>query len=40
MALVSRRQMPDHAVEHGYGVPTFNVNDLEQIHACNALQSH
>jgi len=33
MAFVSLRQMLDHAAEHGYGVPAFNVNNLEQIHA-------
>jgi fructose-bisphosphate aldolase, class II len=33
MALISLRQMLDHAAEHGYGVPAFNVNNLEQIHA-------
>ena len=33
MALVSLRQVLDHAAENGYGVPAFNVNNLEQIHA-------
>jgi fructose-bisphosphate aldolase class II len=33
MALVSLRQVLDHAAEHGYGVPAFNVNNLEQVHA-------
>ena len=33
MAFVSLRQLLDHAAEHGYGVPAFNVNNLEQIHA-------
>ncbi len=33
MALVSMRQMLDHAAEHGYGVPAFNVNNLEQMRA-------
>ncbi len=33
MALVSLRQVLDHAAEHGYGLPAFNVNNLEQIHA-------
>jgi fructose-bisphosphate aldolase class II len=33
MALVSLRQVLDHAAEHGYGVPAFNVNNLEQIQA-------
>ncbi len=31
MALISLRQMLDHAAEHGYGVPAFNVNNLEQM---------
>ncbi|MBT3623311.1 MAG: fructose-1,6-bisphosphate aldolase, partial [Gammaproteobacteria bacterium] len=33
MALVSMRQLLDHAAEHDYGVPAFNVNNLEQIRA-------
>ncbi len=33
MALVSLRQILDHAAEHGYGVPAFNINDMEQIQA-------
>ncbi|MEY3951937.1 MAG: hypothetical protein RL320_739 [Pseudomonadota bacterium] len=33
MALVSLRQMLDHAAEHGYGIPAFNVNNLEQVQA-------
>jgi len=33
MALISLRQLLDHAGEFGYGVPAFNVNNLEQIHA-------
>ena len=33
MALVSLRQILDHAAEHGYGVPAFNVNNLEQVQA-------
>ena len=33
MALVSLRQVLDHAAEHRYGVPAFNVNNLEQIQA-------
>lgn len=33
MALVSLRQLLDHAAEHDYGVPAFNVNNMEQIHA-------
>lgn len=33
MAFISLRQLLDHAAENGYGVPAFNVNNLEQIHA-------
>lgn len=33
MALVSMRQLLDHAAEFGYGVPAFNVNNLEQMRA-------
>lgn len=33
MALVSLRQLLDHAAEHGYGLPAFNVNNLEQMRA-------
>jgi phosphoglycerate kinase len=34
MALISLRQLRlDHAAEHGYGVPAFNVNNLEQMRA-------
>ena len=33
MALVSMRQLLDHAAERGYGVPAFNVNNLEQMRA-------
>ncbi|HUF19837.1 MAG TPA: class II fructose-bisphosphate aldolase [Burkholderiales bacterium] len=33
MALVSMRQLLDHAAESSYGVPAFNVNNLEQIQA-------
>ena len=33
MAFVSLRQVLDHAAEYGYGVPAFNVNNLEQIQA-------
>jgi fructose-bisphosphate aldolase class II len=33
MALVSLRQVLDHAAEHNYGVPAFNVNNLEQVQA-------
>ncbi len=33
MALITLRQLLDHAAEHAYGVPAFNVNNLEQIRA-------
>jgi len=33
MALVSMRELLDHAAEHGYGIPAFNVNNLEQVQA-------
>jgi fructose-bisphosphate aldolase class II len=33
MALISLRQLLDHAAEHDYGVPAFNVNNLEQVQA-------
>lgn len=33
MALISMRQLLDHAAEHGYGLPAFNVNNLEQVQA-------
>jgi len=31
--LISMRQLLDHAAEHGYGMPAFNVNNMEQVHA-------
>jgi fructose-bisphosphate aldolase class II len=43
MPLITLRQLLDHAAEHGYGVPAFNANNMEQVHAimdaaaaCNA----
>src|SRR4051794_32514853 len=33
MPLVSMRELLDHAAENGYGIPAFNVNNLEQIQA-------
>ncbi len=33
MALVSMRQLLDHAAENSYGLPAFNVNNLEQMRA-------
>ena len=36
MPLVSMRQLLDHAAENGYGLPAFNVNNLEQVQAIMA----
>jgi fructose-bisphosphate aldolase class II len=33
MPLVSMRQLLDHAAEHAYGLPAFNVNNMEQVQA-------
>lgn len=33
MSLITLRQLLDHAAEHNYGVPAFNVNNLEQMRA-------
>jgi len=33
MALVSMRELLDHAAENTYGIPAFNVNNLEQVQA-------
>lgn len=33
MALVTMRQLLDHAAENGYGLPAFNVNNMEQVKA-------
>lgn len=33
MALITLRELLDHAAEHNYGVPAFNVNNLEQMRA-------
>src|ERR1700710_659100 len=33
MPVVSMRQLLDHAAENGYGIPAFNVNNLEQVQA-------
>jgi len=30
MSLISLRQLLDHAAEHSYGVPAFNINNMEQ----------
>jgi len=43
MALITLRQLLDHAAEYSYGLPAFNVNNMEQIHAilfaANAVDS-
>lgn len=31
--LISMRQLLDHAAEHNYGLPAFNVNNMEQVHS-------
>jgi fructose-bisphosphate aldolase, class II len=36
MPLVPMRQLLDHAAENGYGIPAFNVNNLEQVQAVMA----
>ena len=36
MPLVSMRQLLDHAADNGYGLPAFNVNNLEQVQAIMA----
>ncbi len=36
MAIVSLRQLLDHAAEHDYGLPAFNINNMEQIHGIMA----
>jgi fructose-bisphosphate aldolase class II len=36
MSRITLRQLLDHAAEHGYGVPAFNVNNMEQVLAIMA----
>jgi len=36
MARITMRQLLDHAAEHGYGVPAFNINNMEQALAIMA----
>jgi fructose-bisphosphate aldolase class II len=31
MSRIALRQLLDHAAEHGYGVPAFNINNMEQV---------
>ena len=38
MSLISLRQLLDHAAENNYGVPAFNVNNLEAIAPTNYLR--
>jgi len=33
MPMISLRQLLDHAAEHAYGVPAFNINNMEQVQA-------
>lgn len=33
MPLVTLRQVLDHAAENNYGIPAFNANNMEQVHA-------
>ncbi|WP_341503019.1 class II fructose-bisphosphate aldolase [Gallaecimonas sp. GXIMD4217] len=40
MALISMRQMLDHAAENSYGIPAFNVNNLEQMRAIMEAADH
>src|SRR5215475_10486838 len=39
MPVVSMRQLLDHAAENGYGIPAFNVNNLEQVQAVMSAAS-
>ncbi len=43
MARITMRQLLDHAAEQGYGVPAFNINNMEQAlaigEACNKLDA-
>ena len=43
MALITLRQLLDHAAENSYGLPAFNVNNMEQVqaimHAADATNS-
>ncbi|WP_227816882.1 class II fructose-bisphosphate aldolase [Nitrogeniibacter aestuarii] len=36
MAMIALRQLLDHAAENGYGVPAFNINNMEQIQSIMA----
>ena len=43
MARITLRQLLDHAAEHDYGVPAFNINNMEQalaiMEAANAVDA-
>ena len=39
MARITLRQLLDHAAEHDYGVPAFNINNMEQALAIMAAAS-
>ena len=36
LVLISMRELLDHAAVNGYGIPAFNVNNLEQVQAVMA----
>lgn len=40
MAIISLRQVLDHAAEYCYGIPAFNVNNLEQVQAIMEAADH
>ncbi len=40
MAIISLRQLLDHAAEHQYGCPAFNVNNMEQMQAIMQAADH
>src|ERR1700747_2509654 len=40
MARITLRQLLDHAAEHDYGVPAFNINNMEQALAIMEAASH
>ena len=33
MALITLRQLLDYAANNSFGMPAFNVNNMEQVHA-------
>ncbi|MDU1669361.1 MAG: class II fructose-bisphosphate aldolase, partial [Bradyrhizobium sp.] len=37
MARITLRQLLDHAAEHDYGVPAFNINNME--HALSIMEA-